>query len=182
VQALAQRVGGDLLQASQEIDKLIAFTAPLYGITLADVELLVADVSEIRAYELADAVTSKQAARVVDLTDRLLADGQAPEQLLAVVGGRIRDLSLLASARAEGVSSDRVATAAGWQAWRLRQLERSLGSFTRSELIRAQEVLVVTDLALKTRPTHERSVVALLAVLAIAQRAEPRALTAAFAY
>jgi DNA polymerase III delta subunit len=161
---------------------LLAYTAPLHGISSDDVELLVADVQEARGFDLVDAVAAKQAARVVDLTDRLVTAGQAPEQLFALISARVRDLCLLASAREEHVQLDAVMAQAGWQPWRLKQLERSLSRFTMEELRAAQSMLVAADLALKSRPSHERPLVLLLTLLALTQRGNPITLERALAY
>jgi DNA polymerase III delta subunit len=182
IKLLVERCGSDFQHASHEIDKLLAYTAPLYGITSADVELLVADVQETRGFDLVDAVAAKQAARVVDLTDRLVTSGQAPEQLFALISARVRDLCLLASASAEHVKTDMVLAHTGWQPWRLKQLERSLSRFTAEDLQASQTMLVAADLALKSRPSHERPLVLLLTLLAITQRSDPTTLANAFAY
>jgi DNA polymerase-3 subunit delta len=182
IRMLVERCGSDFQQTSNEIDKLIAYTAPVYGITSADVDLLVADVQETRGFDLVDAVAAKQAARVVDLTDRLVAAGQAPEQLLALISARVRDLCLLASARAEHVKIDRVMAHTGWQPWRLKPLEKSLTRFTLEELRGSQAMLVAADLALKSRPSQDRPLVLLLTLLALTQRSDPGTLARALAY
>ncbi len=179
---IAQRCACDLMVASNEIDKLLCFTAPLYSIFAQDVEKLVAEAAEARAYDLVDAVAAKQAARTVDLAEKLLVSGQAPEQVLALIGSRVHDLAMLAASRREKVGADVLLERSGWQPWRLRQLERSLGSYTYEDLASAQAILASADLALKTRPSNERPVVALLTVLALARRSDPEALAAAFAY
>jgi DNA polymerase III delta subunit len=180
--ALAQRCGADLVAASNEVAKLLSYTAPLNSIFVQDVETLVADSTETRAYDLVDAVAAKDSRRTVDLGDRLLAEGQAPEQVLALVGSRIHDLALLAAARRERVASEVLSARTGWQPWRIRQLERSLGTYAYDDLVSAQRILVAADLALKSRPSHERPLVALLTLLALARRSSPDELCAAFAY
>jgi DNA polymerase III delta subunit len=179
---LAQRCGVDLQRASNEIDKLLSYTAPLYSIGVSDVELLVTDAAETKAFDLADSVCSKNPARAVDLAERLMSDGQAPEQILALVTSRIRDLCLLAHAKLEMVGSDAVALASGWQPWRLGQLQRALAQFSVVELHAAQEMLVAADLALKSRPSHERALVLMLTLFAIARRADGAELAHALAY
>jgi DNA polymerase III delta subunit len=179
---LYDRCGADFQKTSHEIDKLLAFTAPLGGITVDDVALLVADESEVNGFSLVDAVASKQAATVVDLCDRLADSGQAPEQPFALVASRIRDLTLLAAAREERVPDDRVIAQSGWQPWRVRQLNQALTKFTPSDLRASQAMLVAADLAFKSRPTHERSLVLLLTLLAITRRSEPSELASALAY
>ncbi len=178
---LAQRCAGDLLSASQDVDKLLAYTSPLNSIFIQDVEALVKDSVEANAFALVDAICAKSARRTADLGDKLLEE-QAPEQILALVGSRVHDLAMLAAARQERIAPEEVARQRAWPVWRLRQLERSLPAYTAGELGDAQSILVAADLALKTRPSHERPLVALLTLLALAQRSDPEQLRVAFAY
>jgi DNA polymerase-3 subunit delta len=179
---LAQRCAGDLLAASNEVDKLLAYTAPLNSIFAADVRLVVVDSTEASVFTIVDAVCGKKAASTADLADRLLAANVAPEQILALVGSRVRDLVLLAAARRERIATQEAAHRAAWEPWRLGRVEPWLASYSNDDLAGAQSILVATDLALKSRPSHERPLVALLALLALAQRSDAKALKAAFAY
>ncbi|HWE62166.1 MAG TPA: DNA polymerase III subunit delta, partial [Chloroflexota bacterium] len=120
---LAERRSGALHGLALEIDKLLSYTAPQLAIRRPDVELLVAEAEETSGFDLVDAVSHRQAARVVELMQRYLAAGQAPEQILALLGARIRDLVLLAAAAAEGVSDTTVQARAGWTPGRLAHLQ-----------------------------------------------------------
>jgi DNA polymerase III delta subunit len=179
---LAQRTTGDLRLASQEIDKLLAYTAPSGQISAAEVMLLVSDMEETRVFDLADAVAAARPTAVVDLTEKLLAEGQAPEQIMAVIGARIRDLCWLSASREEGMPESRFLAQAGWTPWRLRQASSALARYRPEALGAAQRMLVAADLALKSRPTGDRHEVVLLTLLAIAQRTGSTDLEAALAY
>jgi DNA polymerase III delta subunit len=170
---LAERAGAGLWAVANEIDKLLAYTAPACRIATGDVEVLVPASEEASGFELVDAVGSRDPRdlrRVVDLTERLLAAGQAPEQVLALLGVRVRDLLLLAAGQQEGLTASEVGARAGWNPGRLAHLQRARNQFSARELANAQALLVAADLALKSRPAHERPQVLLLTVLAIAQR------------
>ena len=179
---LAQRCAGDLLAASHEVDKLLAYTAPLNSIFAADVRLVVVDSTEASVFTIVDAVCGKKAAPTVDLADRLLAENVAPEQILALVGARIHDLVVLAAARRERIANQEAAHRAAWEPWRLGRVEPWLASYSNDELAGAQSILVAADLALKSRPSHERPLIALLALLALARRSDAKALKTALAY
>ena len=167
---LGHRVPKDLGQLSHEIDKLLCYTAPEGRISRQDVLDLVAEPDSGSGFDLVDAVCKKQGPRVVELAHRLLAEGMAPEQVLALLGLRVRDLLLLATARAEGIPAKHVGTRAGWSDGRRSHLERDLSAFSLRELIEAQSLLVAADLALKSRPMHERPNILILTLLSIAQR------------
>ena len=167
---LVGRAGANLQGLAMEIEKLLAHTAPGGAIGRRDVDALVPASEESSAFKLVDAVGGKQPAVVVDLAERLLGAGQAPEQLLALMGTRIRDLLLLHTGRLEGLDAGTVGSRVGWSPGRVAALQRSQRDFTLAELREAQSVLVATDAALKSRPAHERPTLTLLALLTLAQR------------
>ncbi|MGH2391698.1 MAG: DNA polymerase III subunit delta [Chloroflexota bacterium] len=176
---LAARVPENLALVSQEIDKILCYTAPTGHIRREDVQLLVPEAAYSNVFALIDAVCAKKGGPTAELTLSLLDGGVAPEQLLALMGGRIRDLLLLATAQAEGVSAAEVAAKAGWSDGRRGNVTRGRSDFTLPELIDAHRLLLAADQALKSRPVHERATVALVTFVTIAQRTESAALAEA---
>lgn len=182
VAALVERGGGDTRRLANAIQALLTYTAPQRAIAVRDVETLVPAGDDATGFALVDAISSRQSARVVDLVDRLLAGGQAPEAILALLGVRIRDLTLLAAAGEEGIDSGTLQSRSGWTPGRFAHLQRARRDFSPAELRDAQAVLVSADTALKSRPTHERPTIVLLAILSIVQRRDASELAAALAY
>jgi DNA polymerase-3 subunit delta len=169
-QELVLRGGQDLRRLSQELDKLFTYTAPGRHIGLDAVDALVIPGEDVSAFGLVDAVAARQAPRAVQLVEQLLNAGEVPESLLALLGVRIRDLLLLASAEEEGISDQAAASQLGWKPGRLGHLQKVRRQFTLADLRAAQAVLVAVDAALKSRASHERPILLLEAVLTIAQR------------
>ncbi|HXT35489.1 MAG TPA: DNA polymerase III subunit delta [Chloroflexota bacterium] len=176
---LAARVPENLALVSQEIDKMLCYTARTGQIRREDVQLLVPEAANNNVFALIDAVCAKKGGPAADLTLSLLEGGVAPEQLLALMGGRIRDLLLMATGQAEGVSTSQVATNAGWSDGRRANVSRGRSDFSMSELIDAHRLLLAADHALKSRPVHERATIALVTFVNIAQRTESEALAEA---
>jgi DNA polymerase-3 subunit delta len=176
---LAARVPEGTALVSHEIDKLLCYTAPEGRIGREHVERLVAEPESTNVFGLIDAIAGKQAARVAELLTSLLDAGQAPEQLLALMAGRVRDLLLLTTGQQEGMSAAEIATAAGWSDGKRYQITKARGDFTLAQLLDAHRLLLATDHALKSRPVHERNLVMLVAFLTIAQRTESAALAEA---
>jgi DNA polymerase-3 subunit delta len=176
---LARRVSESTALVSHEIDKLLCYTAPDGRIGREHVERLVAEPESTNVFALIDEIAGKQAARVAELLTSLLDAGQAPEQLLALMVGRVRDLLLLTTGQQEGVSAAEIATAAGWSDGKRYQITKARGDFTLAQLLDAHRLLLATDHALKSRPVHERNLVMLVTFLTIAQRTESAALAEA---
>jgi DNA polymerase III delta subunit len=131
---LAERGAEALHGLSLEIDKVLVYTAPGMAIRRDDVDLLVPAREEASGFDLVDAISARQAPQVVDLLQRYLGSGQAPEQIMALLGARIRDLLLLACAAAEGVADGAVQERAGWTPGRLAHLQRVRRDFTPGQL------------------------------------------------
>jgi DNA polymerase-3 subunit delta len=92
IDALAERIEGNLLAAAQEIDKLALLQGdkPLDAATLED---LVADSARYDVFKLADAALAGDAARALRILAGLRAEG---EQVVALLGWLLNQLQLLA--------------------------------------------------------------------------------------
>ena len=92
IEALVERIEGNLLAAAQEIDKLALLHGdkPLDAATLED---LVADSARFDVFKLADAVLAGDAARALRILAGLRAEG---EQVVALLGWLLNQLQLLA--------------------------------------------------------------------------------------
>lgn len=101
LQALADRVEGNLLAAQQELDKLALLlgNAPL---TLSQVDLLVTDVARFEANQLGEALWSGQLGRCLRLLDALEAEGEAVVRLHWLLADDVRALRRAALALAAG--------------------------------------------------------------------------------
>ena len=92
IEALVERVEGNLLAAAQEIDKLALLQgdAPLDAATLED---LVADSARFDVFKLADAALAGDSARALRILAGLRAEG---EQVVALLGWILNQLQMLA--------------------------------------------------------------------------------------
>lgn len=97
IDALAERIEGNLLAAAQEIDKLALLQGsgpdqikPLDAATLED---LVADSARYDVFKLADAALAGDSARALRILAGLRAEG---EQVVAMLGWMLNQLQLLA--------------------------------------------------------------------------------------
>jgi DNA polymerase III subunit delta len=98
IEALAERVEGNLLAAAQEIDKLVLLHggAPLDAPTLED---LVADSARFDVFKLVDAMLAGDAARALRILAGLRAEG---EQVPALMGWILNQLQIIARLSAAG--------------------------------------------------------------------------------
>lgn len=101
VQALAERVQGNLLAAAQEIDKLALLDdgAPLDA---ARMDALVADAARFDVFRLLDAAMNGQGAQAARMLAGLRAEGEAVPALMGMVVMELNRVAALARVQARG--------------------------------------------------------------------------------
>lgn len=103
VQALAERVEGNLLAAAQEIDKL-ALLAQGETLTVEAMESLVADAARFDIFRLTDAMLAGQGALAVRMLAGLRAEGQQVAALMPMLVRELLRTAALARAQARGAN------------------------------------------------------------------------------
>ncbi|MBZ0216178.1 MAG: DNA polymerase III subunit delta [Fimbriimonadaceae bacterium] len=95
--AMMERIGGDRMASRAEIEKLCLYALGRETITLNHVEAIAGDVSTLVLDDLCDAVGLGDLAATDRITERLLAGGTSPHQIIA---SHIRHVLLLHELRA----------------------------------------------------------------------------------
>ena len=158
--ALAMAVGADSDRIEQELAKLGAFAVGRM-VEAADVRVLVAGAIESDVFALTEAVVKHDPKTAIARLNELLTDGQAAQQILALLVWQFRVL-LFASAMRNTDDANRMARAIHasspaslfrWQA-RARLVDRKL-------VTRAYESLYATDLAIKQGRTDPETALTL---------------------
>jgi len=96
-EALAERVGPQLLMLRQEIAKAALLAGPDAEVTRAHVAESTSDVAEEPIWELTDAIGEGRAAAALRVLDRLLGSGAAPPALLGSLANHFRKLARVRS-------------------------------------------------------------------------------------
>lgn len=89
---LVQLVGTDLRAVFAEMEKLDLHAPPGAGIGKGDIDVMVSPSREMQAFQLADAVLSRDVRRSLAMLDRLLAQGVSPLAILATLTNLTRHL------------------------------------------------------------------------------------------
>jgi len=160
VDALAIAVGSDSDRIEQELAKLGAFAG---GRTVepADVRALVAGAIESDVFALTEAVVRQDTKGAVARLEELLADGQAAQQILALLVWQFRVLLFASAMRgtddanrmAKAIRASSPASLFRWQA-QARRVDRK-------RITRAYESLYATDLAIKQGRTDPETALTL---------------------
>ena len=175
INELGAAVGPDTERLDQELAKLGAFAAGA-RVTGADVRALVHGAIESDIFELTQAVVRHDSQTAIRRLESLLAEGQAPQQIIALLLWQFRVL-LFASAMRSNADAEKSAKAIRSSAYAIGKWQAFARRIARADIIRAYEVLYATDLAIKTGRIEEKLAMTLCVLdLCGVQAADPREL------
>jgi len=149
-----RRVGTSLQEISAELIKLSTY---LGGRELADEGDVAEIVAETRAesvFKLTDAIGEKRIGDVVRLSRKLLEDGEAPLMIVAMVTRFYRQLWSAHEMQKQNLGKSEMARQIGINPYFLDGLLRQARTTSSAECRRAFELLLHTDLALKSSGAH----------------------------
>lgn len=148
VAALAQLVGNQLWTLDSELRKLAVY-APDRQVSEADVRALVSLAREPNVFAFVDAVVEGRARDAAELLQRLLAEGESAQRLLAVLARQYRLLMLTKELQARRVAPQQIATQLQVQGFVGQRLLKQAPAFTIERLQAAYRRLLEADLSVK---------------------------------
>ncbi len=163
LEALSSALGGDTERTENEVQKLASWAAGA-PITAADVRSLVPGAIESDVFELTKAVVRRDVRTAAPLLAHLLDEGNAPQQLLALLLWQFRVL-LFASNDPKPAEAERMAKAirsSSGAILRYTQYARGLGA---KDIARAYESLYACDISIKTGRAESDETALLLCVM-----------------
>jgi len=161
--ALAFALGPDTERIENEVQKLGAFAggAP---VTAVDVHALVSGAIESDIFELTKAVVQRNHRVAVPLLERLLGDGNAPQQILALLLWQFRVL-LFASRSPTNQDAEKIAKAIRSSPGAIFRYVQYARGVSQADITRAYEPLYATDISIKTGRAESDEAALLLCVL-----------------
>src|SRR5260221_10549374 len=149
----AGAVAGDSERVDQELAKLGAFAAGA-KVSGADVRALVSGAIETDVFALTQAVVRHDKKTAISRLETLLAEGQAPQQILALLLWQFRVL-LFASAMKTGADAERMAKAIRSSAYAIGKWQAFARRVARADIIHAYGGLYATDIPLQNGRINE---------------------------
>ena len=113
---LPERVGNDLYQMSQELDKLLGYIGDRPGITEADVEAITGGVVFTKVYEMVDAVSNGDSDRALKLYRNLIYNKESIDEIMGSLGRQFNTIYKLKGFEGSGIPIDTVAERVGMPA------------------------------------------------------------------
>ncbi len=163
IDALAYALGPDTEHIENELRKLGAY-ANGAAVTEEDVRALVGGAIESDIFELTKAVVRRSHREAVPLLERLLAEGNAPQQILALLLWQFRVL-LFASRSPSNQDAEKIAKAIRSSPGAIFRYVQYARGVSQGDITRAYEALYATDISIKTGRADSDEAALLLCVL-----------------
>jgi DNA polymerase-3 subunit delta len=161
--ALATALAGDTERIENELAKLASW-ANGQAVTGDDVRALVSGAIESDVFELTKAVVRRDVRAAAPLLERLLAEGNAPQQLLALLLWQFRVL-LFASRDPKPAEAAKMATAIRSSPGAILRYTQYARGLAPSDIARAYESLYACDVSIKTGRADSDEAALLLCVM-----------------
>jgi DNA polymerase III subunit delta len=150
VTLLMDCIGGDLFTLSNEINKLVAFTAGRQ-IEDKDIRMVVSASQETDIFGLIDAILDRKAGPAERILQNLLQNGTAPLQILALLARQLQNLVQVKELRGLKRPSAEIQTRTGiFSSFVLEKVTARAERYSMDRLKEMYRSLLATDLALKT--------------------------------
>lgn len=147
---LVQRMGPRPVRLKNELERLSLWAGgEQVEIDVEDLEAMVADETELAIWSLGDALAEGDIATATAAADRLLAQGEPIQKVIATVAPRVRGAYAAAEALEQGTPPAKVAAGLGMHPYAARQLVAKVNGRDPAELARAVEA--VADLEVNSR-------------------------------
>lgn len=148
--ALVARCRADRVLLRNELEKLVAYVGDRAGIGRGDVAAVIGRSREERTFDLVDAVAAGRPGRAAALARDLLAQGEPPLALLALIARQYRLIWRMKSLAGAGVPAAEAAARLGVHPYAAEKALQQGRALTAADLAAALEAVLEADLAIKT--------------------------------
>ena len=149
-----RRVGSNLQEIAGELDKLVTYLGERTLVDVDDVQTIVSDTRIDSVFELTDAIGRRNSSRALTLLNRLLADGTAPLLVLTMMARHFRQMWKASYLLEQGSGKKEIAKGVGINPYFLDGLLQQVRAFPARRYSKIFELLLETDLALKSSGAH----------------------------
>ena len=138
---LVERMGTGQVRLENELDRLALWAGPDGEVSESDLESTIADTSETAAWSLSDALLERDAARALEIGERLISQGENVTGLIYALASRLRKANLALAQLESGVAPKKVESSLGMHPYAAKQLVGRLRDTSSEELREATVVL-----------------------------------------
>ncbi|MDX2493776.1 MAG: DNA polymerase III subunit delta [Desulfuromusa sp.] len=150
VDLFCSMVGGNLHEIHAELNKLLTYIGSATLVDIVDVQAVVSRGRAENIFELGNAVGRGDTAKALTLIMRLSAAGEAPLKILSLLVLHFRRLWKVRELQVQKRPANEIAKVAGVPPFVVDGLIRQGKKFSRNDFLRAFELFLETDLAMKS--------------------------------
>ncbi|MCF6265359.1 MAG: DNA polymerase III subunit delta [Desulfuromusa sp.] len=150
VDLFCSMVGGNLYEIHAELNKLLTYIGDATLVDIVDVQAVISRGRAENIFELGNAVGRGDTAKALTLIMRLSAAGEAPLKILSLLVLHFRRLWKVRELQVQNRSANEIAKVAGVPPFVVDGLIRQGKKFSRKDFLRAFELFLETDLAMKS--------------------------------
>ncbi len=145
-----KRVGTNLVEVQGELDKLVGYLGERDIADEKDVAAIVSDTRIESIFDLTDALGEGDSSTALHLLDRLLAEGQAPLMVLAMMTRHFRQMWKVSELVSQKTPQNEFPKRVGVSPYFLKGLMQQASRFDSHQYRLIFELFLATDLALKS--------------------------------
>jgi DNA polymerase-3 subunit delta len=119
---LVERMGANPVRLSRELERLALWAGQGGEVTAADLGAMVADTSEAAVWALSDTLLERDSARALDVSERLIAQGENVTGLVYGLASRLRKACAAIAQLEDGVPPKQVESSLGMHPYAAKQL------------------------------------------------------------
>ncbi len=153
---LQSRIGNNLRNIVNELDKIIVNLNSSKKIDVEDVQKVVGFSKNFSIFDLTDAVGFKDLSKALAISNQMLESGESPTAIIAMITRHFANLVKLKAAVSKNKSQSEISALTGIPSFFINKTKQMAGNFSTNELERVFDMLLKTDLVLKTsqQPPH----------------------------
>lgn len=164
IQALIERRGTDLQKLSSDLEKLMLLRRSEKVIALQDVENMIGHSPLASIWNWSEAILDQNTEMAVSALNDLLERGEEPVYCVAVLTKQYEKMILTKEMVQQKIPSATISQKINKPVYYLQKYLQQLSRFTMADLVKAVEILALTDRALKTGQASDGTILQLMTI------------------
>lgn len=164
IEIIKELKGRDLLDLSQELEKLVTYAGTRNKITVSDVENLVGKSTMASAFDIAHACAHMDTSRAISIVHELLSSGKKPYEIIGLLAWHFKILSKIKSLLSAGKTDYAIAQDLRLSRKSVEEFFTQSALYSQEDIGSRLEVLLETDLGIK-RARYSPSLILEFAVI-----------------
>lgn len=164
IRALVDNIGNSLTRLNLAVELLATFIGQADTVIIDDVERLIGKDLDVTAYQLIDAIGSKDADRALRILDSLDKDNKTISRTIGLIGWHLRRIWRAKKLLNQRMPASRIAVTVGMPQYSKDSFFRQVDNFSARDLERGFKAMLKTDKDIKSTGSRPRRALELLVI------------------